>query len=164
MWRLLLRWAGIALLPPEFVLSVPRAEQSVLTKHQAAEALGHLWVSDARWFSCNLLSWLVPGARVCSGEVTLTVPHLSIHGFPLLSHLFHTMVSVRLYSSRCCRHLRYVAVFWRKLFIRIVSQKQKLGSTYLNTAGTTLITFFEELRIQHLRDAQHIWKTSVLDS
>ena len=110
-----------------FVLSVPRTEQPVLSKHQGAQATDHLQVSDAGWFSCNLLGWPGPGARVCSREVTLTALHLSIHGFPLLSRLFHTTVIIRLCSLPCCRHVRYVvAIFWRKLFIRIVFQKQKL--------------------------------------
>lgn len=55
----------------------------MLTKCQAAEAVDHLQVSDAGRFSCNLLGWMVPGARVRGGEVTLTALHLSIPRLPI---------------------------------------------------------------------------------
>lgn len=71
-------------------------EQSVLTKCQAAEAVDHLQVSDAGRFSCNLLGWMVPGARVRGGEVTLTARHLSIPRLPITFPLFRTMLIIRL--------------------------------------------------------------------
>lgn len=84
---------------------------------------------------------LEPGE--CSGGVTLTVLHLSIHSFPLLSDLFHSLVIIRLYSSPCCRHVRCGHFLETSIPKNSFSGAEAQRSTDLKAAGTTQVVLWK---------------------
>lgn len=78
-------------------------------------------------------------------------PHLSTHGFPSLSHFFHTALVVRLDSPPRCRHVNGCGrslggIIHKNGF----PEAETEGSSYLNASGTTWIAFWKS-SASHIR-------------